>query len=100
MELGAVEMDVIGKCLRAAAEGPFFEDWEFSTLFGLSRAEVLSVAESWPSVDHSEATVHRAINNSMVNLLGYPHGLDADLRAYVPGGPPEIERVFSVWRAG
>jgi len=100
MELGAVEVDVIGRCLSAAADGPFFEDWEFSTLFELSRAEVRWVAENWPNVDRSDQTVKVAIHNSMGNLLAYPHRRDADLRAYVSGGPSEIERVFSVWRAG
>ncbi|WP_162584044.1 hypothetical protein [Variovorax sp. PBS-H4] len=34
------DSSIISECLWAAADGPFFPDWEFSTLFGLSREEV------------------------------------------------------------
>ncbi len=99
MRIGAVEVDVMGRCLRAAADGPFFEDREFSTLFGLSRSEVRLVAERWPDVDRSDTAVDAAITNSMVNLLGYPHGDDEALRVHVPGGRLEIERVLTIWRS-
>jgi hypothetical protein len=26
---------IVGECLRASVDGPYFEDWEFHTLFGL-----------------------------------------------------------------
>ena len=41
----SVDSRVIGECLRAAVNGPFFPDWEFSTLFGLTRDEVRAVAD-------------------------------------------------------
>ncbi len=71
---------LLGRCLRAAAEGPYFPDWEFHTLFGLTRAEVATVAKEWPGVT-DEATTHLAINNALNNLLGYPHGMQDRLEA-------------------
>ena len=68
---------LIGQVLRAAAVGPFFPDWEFHTLFGLTREEVRSVADAWPNVDLGSTDVARAVNNALNNLLGYPHGKDA-----------------------
>ena len=92
------EMQLIGNCLRAAADGPFFEDWEFATLFGLERAEVKRIAEEWPKVDADDAIVSVAVQNSLNNLLGSPHGMDAELEAYVPGSPAAIEHVLVKWR--
>jgi hypothetical protein len=92
------EVQLIGNCLRAAADGPFFEDWEFATLFGLERAEVKRIAEEWPKVDADDAIVARAVQNSLNNLLGYPHGMDAELEATVPGSPAAIEEVLVKWR--
>ena len=35
--LSAHDHKIIAEALSAAAEGPFFPDWEFHTLFGLER---------------------------------------------------------------
>jgi hypothetical protein len=46
--LSRQESNIVGEALRAAADGPFFPDWEFSTLFGLKREEVRRIANEWP----------------------------------------------------
>ena len=66
------EREVIRECLQAAVEGPFFPDWEFQTLFGLTRDDVKRVLQSWPDLNEADESVTRAINNSFNNLLGYP----------------------------
>ena len=63
---------LIGKCLRAAADGPFFPDWEFQTLFGLDRGEVRNVADMWPELDPTNNDVILAINNALNMLQMYP----------------------------
>jgi hypothetical protein len=73
-DLDDKEREVVRECLWAAAEGPFFPDWEFHTLFGLERDEVRRIVFSWPALDENEESVVFAINNSMNNLLGYPLG--------------------------
>lgn len=67
------ESEVVGQILRAAAEGPFFPDWEFQTLFGLTRADVRKVAEGWPLPALSSELVELAVNNSFNWMLSYPH---------------------------
>src|SRR5262245_15865777 len=64
------EIAAIGASLRAAAEGPFFPDWEFELLFGLRREEVAVIAGNWPFVDQGDKSVRLAINNALNNLLG------------------------------
>ena len=79
-QLTASECDQVHACLRATVDGPFFEDGEFQTLFGLTRDEVRVVADNWPPAAPFTKTVQLAIVNSLVNLLGYPHGQSAELR--------------------
>jgi hypothetical protein len=77
------DRDVIRLCLKAAVEGPFFDDdEEFHTIFGLNRDDVRAILAAWPSEPtfapggYQSATDARfvAVNNAMNNLLGYPHG--------------------------
>ena len=71
-KLSEADMTVVGEALRAAAEGPFFPDWEFHTLFGLDRSVVRAIADSWPVLVGSPEDTSMAVNNSLTMLLGYP----------------------------
>lgn len=71
------DMSILGEALRAAVDGPFFPDWEFHTIFGLHRSEVRAIAEAWPLQVASPEKTEQAVNNSLNNLLGYPHGEEA-----------------------
>lgn len=89
---------VILECLKAAALGPFFPDWEFSTLLGLGRKEVEKVVADWPHIDWSDQNVILAVNNSINNLLGYPHNMMKEWPKYISVGPDEVNRVYQSWR--
>ena len=97
-DLDAGEREVVLECLRAACTGPFFPDWEFQTLFGLERRDVQAVLDAWPDLDETQDGVSIATNNSMNNLLGYPHGLDKDWPRYISVPPSEVSRIFETWR--
>ena len=86
-DLDAKEREIVRQCLQAAVEGPFFPDWEFSTLFGLERNEVGNVLQSWPELDESTETVQVAISNSINNLLGYPHGCEKEWSFFISVSP-------------
>ena len=72
---------IIGEALKAAVEGPFFPEWEFQTIFGLTRAEVAEVDHSWPDVDDDR--VFLAVGGALNNLTGYPHRKEQDWDRYV-----------------
>lgn len=74
--LSQSESRIVGEVLRAAADGPFFPEWEFHTLFGLSREQVRRIADEWPLAVLPPGDVTLAVNNSLNMLLGYPHGRD------------------------
>jgi hypothetical protein len=92
------ERGIIRQCLRAAADGPFFPDWEFETLFGLGRNELKDILEIWPDVDESEEKVQIAINNTLNNLLGYPHGCEKEWHQFITASAKQVQVIFEKWR--
>lgn len=96
--LTLTEQEVVRQCLHAAAKGPFFPNWEFQTLFGVSRETVARFLAAWPNVDDSEEDVKLAINNSMNLLFFYPHGCEGVWHEYFSVPVREIERVLLKWR--
>ena len=93
------ERDVVRECLRAAVEGPFFPEWEFATLFGLTRDEVRQVLLSWPEINEAEATVVLAVNNTVNNLLGYPTENKQEVwPRFISVSAMELARIFDKWK--
>ena len=92
------ESRIVAEVLRAAADGPFFPDGEFHTLFGLERQEVRNIAERWPLpiVDPQVVTV--AVNNAFNNLLGYPHRKDDVWSEWISVDRPALNELFNKLR--
>jgi len=91
------EYNLIKRALHFCAEGPLFPEWEFQTLFGLSRNEVLSVSEFNTQAAVS-AELALAINGALSNLLYYPHGKLPLVQSQV--GPIEqLEKLGQAWSA-
>lgn len=98
-DLDTREREVVRECLCAAAEGPFFPEWEFETLFGLTRDEVRQVLLAWPDLRESDENVTRAINNSFNNLLGYPADNKNELwPKFMSVSTIELARIFDKWK--
>jgi hypothetical protein len=94
--LAPADDDVIQRCLQAAVDGPFFDDAELSTLFGLDRAAVAAVLDAWPAVTDDR---DRAVGNALDNLLGYPHGHHGpDFEQLVGVSEAEVRAAFDRWR--
>ncbi|MBX3373177.1 MAG: hypothetical protein KF817_05025 [Phycisphaeraceae bacterium] len=89
---------IIADSLKAAVEGPFFPDWEFSTLFGLQRAEVAEIARAWPKVEESDDRVDLAVNNALGNLAGYPHGHEQEWERFLSVPPARLLDTLKRWR--
>jgi len=84
---------VIVQCLRACADGPFFPESEFQTLFGLTRPEFRELAAEVVAgaavIDAQDAVV-----NALNHLLGYPHDQDAAWPLWVSASPDEVSHVL------
>jgi hypothetical protein len=92
---------VIGAALRGAVDGPFFPEWEFRTLMGVTRDEMRRVLADWPH--RSDPTANLAVNNALVNIWTYPHhAWDAwDAWAlFSDATPEEIHGVLQRWKSG
>jgi hypothetical protein len=92
--LSSVKKAIVAQALRAAADGPFFSDWEFHTLFGLERIEVRAIADAWPEPTASSGEVERAVDNSLNNLLGYPHKKDCVWSEWISVDRHQLEELF------
>lgn len=92
--LSEADKKTLGQALRAAADGPFFPDWEFHTLFGLQRTEVRAIADAWPHVESLPHDVIVAVTNSLNNLLGYPHGADTVWSQWISVDREQLDELF------
>jgi hypothetical protein len=92
------ERSVVLECLRASLEGPFFPEWEFRSLFGITRTDLARIVTTWPEIDERAEEVALAINNSMNNLLGYPHGCEDAWSEFLSVSSGEVERIYAKWR--
>lgn len=93
--LTSSERELIRACLRAAVEGPFFEEWEFQTLFGLTREQVRAIADEWPPTAPLTPTVSLAIRSSLNNLFGYPHDQSDELRRRLGITPERLQHLMN-----
>lgn len=99
MQLTDAEKKVIGECLRATAFGPFFPDWEFPSLFGTKRKEVIKIVEAWPEINNMDMGVGSVINDSINHLFGYPHHKQNEWFNYISVSPQELYAVYNKFRA-
>ena len=97
-DLSATEQHLIYQCLEATVDGPFFPDWEFSILFGLTRQEVEQIVIDWVTVDKNSSVAILAINNSLNNLLGYPHRCDLEWHDFISVDRKELRTIYAKWK--
>jgi hypothetical protein len=96
MDLIDDDKETLRRCLEVAASGRIFEDPEFHALFGLQRSEFGAIFSKWPNVDWTDPDVDLAVNNTLANLLGYPHG--KDLASLVGADRDHLEALSQRWR--
>jgi hypothetical protein len=101
------DRDLVRSALLGAVEGPYFPDWEFSTLMAVTREEMAHVLASWPDARTTtpweadpENVQYVAVNNALNNLVGYPHKKWEQLRAELRAEPADLVRLLEKWRGG
>ena len=94
--LNDLDQKIIYKVLKASVDGPFFPEWEFHTLIGIERGELLRLLDNWPKFTQAdESALLLAINNCFANLLGYPHGQQEALKNMLS---VEIEELIDLFK--
>ena len=95
------EKVVIHACLECVVSGEIIlHNWEFHPIMGISVKELKTVLEAWPDVNDSDDIVQVAINNSMNNLIHFPHGHHGRWLGFLGFSREEVTRVFAKWREG
>jgi hypothetical protein len=89
---------LLGRCLVAAAEGPFFTDAELESLFGRSRESMQVVAGMWPRMNLAAPELGELLGRVVDELLGHAES-DADAwRTWVGASPKKLEAAVEVFR--
>lgn len=96
-DLNEQERQAVFECLRATVEGPFFDDWEFHTLFGIHRAQVAKVLAAVPELDESDEITSLAISGAMGQLLGYPHQQQEAWKRFISITPKQLSAIYDKW---
>ena len=99
LELDPETLRITKECLRAAADGPFFPDWEFQTLIGVDRDTVRLVMDAWPARNVAPEEFACTVINSLTWLMIYPHGQAAAWDRYIPVGPERVRQALDRLRA-
>lgn len=97
--LAPEDVDMVGRAVKAATEGDFFPEIEFSTIFGIDRASLRRVYVGWPEPEMELRDFRLAVLDTLNNLTGYPHNMDDELAYYVPEGIDALLRVQRELRA-
>jgi hypothetical protein len=93
------ETEIVFQCLRCVATGEvILNDWEFQTVFGIEFETLEAIVRLLPNIDESKEEVQLTINNSLNNLLGYPHGQHSKWSKHIDVPQAEVARIFSKWR--
>lgn len=71
-ELDNWEREVVRRALVAIADGPFFPDWEFQTLFGVDRLKMREELAKFPTLSVSNNVQSFSVNNALFFLTTYP----------------------------
>ena len=97
--LNEKEKAVVLECLKATADGPFFDDDDFHILFGLDRNEIRKIIADFQNINDSDTLAMGVINDSINNLIGFPHNKWEIWDNYISISPDELERLFKKWKA-
>jgi 5-formyltetrahydrofolate cyclo-ligase len=95
--LSARQKEIVRRCMAVAAEGELYPDWEFPTIFGVYRAEMILFVNQWPNLDETDKRVEWAINNALNNLAGYPHKWQRDWAVHLDFSRDEVVETLAKW---
>ena len=99
-DLTPAQKAIVHQAMRLCAErADLFPDWEFQTIFGVTRPQMAQLVAQWPDLDdQTEGPARWAVNNAMNNLLGYPHKHHDDWDSHFPFGARDLFETFCAWR--
>jgi hypothetical protein len=98
-ELSRNEKEIVLQCMKAIADGPEIEEWEFHTRLGIVRPSLRRIISQWPAIDDSSDNSDEflAINNCLNEVC---HGVkmpDTEWRKWFAQPKDEIIKTYNKW---
>jgi hypothetical protein len=90
--------DVLGRCLVAAAEGPFFTDRELESRFGRSRKSMRMVAGMWPRMNLAAPELPELLARIVDELVRRADSSSSEWREWLGAPPQKLEAAVEVFR--
>ena len=90
--------DVLGRCLVAAAVGPFFTDPELESLFGRSRESMRVVAGMWPRMNLAAPDLRELLSGVVRELVRRDDPASASWDEWISAPPQRLEAAVEVFR--
>ncbi len=88
----------LGRCLSAAASGPFFSDGDLANFFGRSRESMQVVAGMWPRMNLAAPELRELLGRAAAELIAR---VDPDAQAWrewLGASPQRLEAAVEVFR--
>jgi hypothetical protein len=96
LDEGTVE--VLGKCLAAAARGPFFTDTELEALLGRSRPSMQVVADMWPRMNLAAPDLRELLTRIVPELIARKDAAPSAWKEWIGSSPEKLEGAVEVFR--
>lgn len=90
--------DVLGRCLVAAARGPFFTDGELGSLFGRSRESMQVVAGLWPRMNLAAPDLRELLMAVVRELVRRAEPGSLAWNQWIGASPEKLEAAVEVFR--
>jgi hypothetical protein len=90
--------DMLGRCLVAAADGPFFTDSELGALFGRSRESMQVVAGMWPRMNLAAPELRELLARIVRELTRRRQPGSDSWDEWIGASPEKLEAAVEVFR--
>jgi hypothetical protein len=90
--------DVLGRCLIAAADGPFFTDSQLESLFGRSRESMRVVAGMWPRMNLAAPELPELLSRIVRALTERADPASDSWSEWIGSPPQKLEAAVEVFR--
>jgi len=91
-------VEALGKCLDAAARGPFFDNTELKALFGRSRESMQVVAGMWPRMNLAAPDLRELLAQIVHELTAREDPTSSAWKDWIGAGPEKLEAAVEVFR--
>jgi hypothetical protein len=91
-------IETLGRCLLAAARGPFFTDEELSRLFGRGRESVRVIAGMWPRMNLAAPDLRELLVRIGEELVARADGDPEAWAEWIQDPPEKVETAVEIFR--